>query len=78
MIASEPVTAAVVSAALEHPARPGALEQLLARRRMRCGAVGTHYLTCPGHRLPPDYRLNEDPGSGRLRGLENGTCGVGD
>lgn len=28
----------------------------------RCGAVGTHYLTCPGLRLPAGYRLCEDPG----------------
>jgi len=28
----------------------------------RCGAVGTHYLTCPGLRLPPGYRLSGDVG----------------
>jgi hypothetical protein len=77
MIPPEPATAAVQSAALEHPARPGAPEQLLARRYMRRGAAGTHHLTCPGLRLPPGYRLREDPGHGRLRGLENGTCGAG-
>jgi hypothetical protein len=77
MIAPERVSAAVLSDALEHAARPGALEQLLARRCMRCGAAGTHYLTCPGLRLPAGYRLSEDPGPGRLRGLENGTCGAG-
>ena len=27
-----------------------------------CGAVGTHYLTCPSLRLPPGYRVIEDPG----------------
>jgi hypothetical protein len=27
------------------------------RRCARCGAVGTHYLTCPGLRLPTGYRL---------------------
>ena len=27
------------------------------RRCARCGAVGTHYLTCPGLRLPSGYRL---------------------
>jgi hypothetical protein len=26
----------------------------------RCGAAGTHYLTCPSLRLPPGYRLTED------------------
>jgi hypothetical protein len=30
----------------------------------RCGAVGTHYLTCPGLRLPPGYRLSEAGHSG--------------
>jgi hypothetical protein len=77
MIAPEPATAAVLLAALEHPAGPGALGQLLARLCMRRGAAGTHYLTCPGLRPPPGYRLSEDPGPGRLRGLENGTCGAG-
>ena len=28
----------------------------------RCGAVGTHYLTCPGLRLPSGYRLGDAPG----------------
>ncbi len=28
----------------------------------RCGAVGTHYLTCPGLRLPSGYRLSDAPG----------------
>ena len=78
MTAPEPVTAAVLSAALEHPARPDALEQLLPRLCMRCGAVGTHYLTCAVLRLPPGYRLSEDPWPERLPGLENGTCGAGD
>jgi hypothetical protein len=27
----------------------------------RCGAVGTHYLTCPSLRLPAGYRLSQDP-----------------
>ena len=30
------------------------------RRCMRCGAVGTHYLTCPGLRLPAGYRVRDD------------------
>src|SRR5204863_4173444 len=33
------------------------------RRCARCGAVGTHYLTCPGLRLPTGYRLFDAPGS---------------
>jgi hypothetical protein len=28
----------------------------------RCGAVGTHYLTCPSLRLPPGYWLKPGPG----------------
>src|ERR1700749_1880930 len=28
----------------------------------RCGAVGTHFLTCPGLRLPSGYRLGDAPG----------------
>jgi len=30
---------------------------------LRCGAVATHYLTCPSLRLPAGYR----PGADRLR-----------
>jgi hypothetical protein len=26
----------------------------------RCGGLGTHYLTCPGLRLPAGYRLSAD------------------
>ena len=26
----------------------------------RCGALGTHYLTCPGLRLPAGYRLSAE------------------
>ena len=32
------------------------------RQCSRCGAVGTHYLTCPGLRLPTGYRLVDAPG----------------
>jgi hypothetical protein len=32
-----------------------------ARQCARCGAVGTHYLTCPILQLPPGYRFSEDP-----------------
>ena len=33
----------------------------------RCGALGTHYLTCPGLRLPTGYRLSAEsrPQAGR-------------
>lgn len=33
------------------------------RRCARCGAVGTHYLTCPDLRLPSGYRLFDAAGS---------------
>jgi len=32
-----------------------------ARQCLRCGALGTHYLTCPILQLPRGYRLSEDP-----------------
>jgi len=41
---------------------PGRPDGLPAGLCMRCGAVGTHYLTCPGLRLPPGYHLSDDPG----------------
>jgi hypothetical protein len=43
-----------------HEARPAAPPE---RRCARCGAVGTHYLTCPGLRLPSGYRLGDAPGA---------------
>ena len=43
--------------ALGRPAEPP------ERRCARCGAVGTHYLTCPGLRLPSGYRLGDVPGT---------------
>ena len=36
-----------------------------ARQCIRCGALGTHYLTCPILRLPRGYRLSQDPPSER-------------
>jgi hypothetical protein len=41
---------------------PGPAREPLTRQCTRCGAVGTHYLTCPGLRLPSGYRLSRDPG----------------
>ena len=32
-----------------------------ARQCARCGALGTHYLTCPVLRLPRGYRFGQDP-----------------
>ena len=50
--------------------------ELPGRQCTRCGAVGTHYLTCPGLRLPSGYRLSEDPGPECRCGLPAGSCGV--
>jgi len=55
---------------------PGRASERPARPCARCGAVGTHYLTCPSLRLPPGYRLCADPGPGCGCGLPAGTCGV--
>lgn len=40
---------------------PGGAAGLPTRQCTRCGAIGTHYLTCPSLRLPPGYRPSEDP-----------------
>jgi hypothetical protein len=42
---------------------PGRAAAPPERRCARCGAVGTHYLTCPGLRLPSGYRLGDVPGT---------------
>jgi hypothetical protein len=43
-------------------AAPAWAGELLASQCTRCGAVSTHYLTCPSLRLPAGYRLSQDPG----------------
>lgn len=40
-------------------------DELSERRCTRCGAVGTHYLTCPALRLPSGYRFGDDTGRER-------------
>jgi hypothetical protein len=40
---------------------PAGLGDAPRRQCARCGAVGTHYLTCPGLRLPSGYRLGDAP-----------------
>lgn len=32
-----------------------------ARQCARCGALATHYLTCPVLQLPRGYRVSQDP-----------------
>jgi hypothetical protein len=46
-----------------------------APRCLRCGAVGTHYLTCPSLRLPPGYRFAAEPGPAAGPGLPAGPGG---
>ena len=41
---------------------PAGADVLPGRQCARCGAVGTHYLTCPALRLPSGYRLGGTPG----------------
>ena len=55
---------------------PGRARELLAGPCIRCGAVGTHYLTCPNLRLPSGYRLGEDARPECRCGLPAGNCGV--
>ena len=55
---------------------PGRGREPLAGHCLRCGAVGTHYLTCPSLRLPSGYRLSEDPGLECRCGMLGGNCGA--
>jgi hypothetical protein len=55
---------------------PDRAGELLGRRCTRCGAVGTHYLTCPSLRLPPGYRLSAERGPQCLCGLPADSCGA--
>jgi hypothetical protein len=45
-------------------AAPARADELLAHQCAQCGAVSTHYLTCPSLRLPAGYRLSQDPDPG--------------
>jgi hypothetical protein len=42
---------------------PDQPDELARGRCWRCGAVGTHYLTCPDLRLPSGFRFGEPGGS---------------
>ena len=55
---------------------PGRARERLAGQCIRCGAVGTHDLTCPNLRLPSGYRLGEGPRPECRCGLPAGSCGV--
>jgi hypothetical protein len=53
---------------------PDRAADLLGAQCTRCGAVGTHYLTCPSLRLPAGYRLDAEPGPRCRCGLPAGSC----
>ena len=55
-------------------ATPGRTGEVVGRQCIGCGAVGTHYLTCPGLRLPSGYRLTDDPGPQCHCGLQESNC----
>jgi hypothetical protein len=41
------------------PEAPDEVSEVPVRQCGRCGAVGTHYLTCPALRLPQGYRISD-------------------
>jgi hypothetical protein len=53
---------------------PDRAGELLGRRCIRCGAVGTHFLTCPSLKLPPGYRFSAERRSECLCGRPAGGC----
>ena len=67
---------AVPSAAPRKAAETGAslADELPGRQCTRCGAVGTHYLTCPSLKLPPGYRLSAERRPECLCGRPAGSC----
>jgi hypothetical protein len=60
------ITIAPPPDAARRPAEPGpglvSGALAAARQCIRCGAIGTHFLTCPSLRLPPGYRLMSTAG----------------
>ena len=59
------MTGAVSSAGGPEVRPAGAGEPPPGKQCARCGAVGTHFLTCPGLRLPSGYRLGDAPRPGQ-------------
>jgi hypothetical protein len=53
----------------EREAAPARAGNRHLRLCTRCGGVGTHYLTCPGLRLPADRRAGQDSVPERLGSL---------
>jgi hypothetical protein len=51
------MTGAMTGAGQEPEVAPDRPDAPPERRCIRCGAVGTHYLTCPDLRLPSGFRL---------------------
>ena len=64
--AARAMTAAAGPAA-EPEGVPDQPDELARGRCWRCGAVGTHYLTCPDLRLPSGFRFGESSGSAARR-----------
>jgi hypothetical protein len=52
------VTALLPEGTLE-PEAQDEVSEVPVRQCGRCGAVGTHYLTCPALRLPRGYRISD-------------------
>jgi hypothetical protein len=65
MTATGPAAGAMAAAgpAAEPEVAPDQQDELARGRCWRCGAVGTHYLTCPDLRLPSGFRFGEPGGS---------------
>jgi hypothetical protein len=59
-----PVGATIAAGPAAQPeVAPDQQDELARGRCWRCGAVGTHYLTCPDLRLPSGFRFGEPGGS---------------
>jgi hypothetical protein len=65
MTTTGPAAGAMAAAgpAAEPEVAPDQQDELARGRCWRCGAVGTHYLTCPDLRLPSGFRFGEPGGS---------------
>jgi hypothetical protein len=60
-ITPPPVAGPAATSGKGSEAMPGLANELFGRQCTRCGAVGTHYLTCPDLRLPSGYRVSGAP-----------------
>ena len=68
MTAASPAGALTAAGPAAEPEVVADQQDELARGRCwRCGAVGTHYLTCPDLRLPSGFRFGESGGNATRR-----------